>query len=206
MRSCPPICARLSRTSSQCRLPSLLRRRHSKPTLPSRLRLLDPAHGFRFGVERLLRAQLAHPEAEEFVARVAIGLAGARIDVDDRARLPVVHEDRVLRGLEDLPVIRLGCAQRRGRRGALELGIDPHCEDAQRRLDERRVLKRPARDDGDQAERLAGGVGSADVPHSSRGRASEILVEREQLRQPRRDTDGTRGRRRSRTACPGSGN
>ncbi len=159
----------------------MLRRRHSKPALPSRLRLLDPAQGLRLGVGRLARAQVAHASRrEQFLARVAVGLAGARIHVDDRARLPVVHEDRVFRGFEDLPVVGLGGTQRRRRRGALEFGIDPHGEDPQRRLDERRVLERPARDDGDQAERLAGGVGQRVPRVALEAELPKVLVERKE--------------------------
>ena len=95
---------------------------------------------------------------QQFLARVAIGLAGLRIHVDDRTGLPVVDEDRVLAGLEDLAVVRLGCAQRGGGGGALELGVDPHGEDPQHRLDERRVLECRRETTAIRPSGVAGGV------------------------------------------------
>jgi hypothetical protein len=115
------------------------------------LGLLDPLHRLVGRVGRIVRNEVGGRDLQQFLTRVATLLARARIDVDQRTGFPVVHVDRVFRGLEDLPVVRLGHAQHLGRCGALELGIHAHGEDPQHRLDERRLRKWPPRYDGDQA-------------------------------------------------------
>ena len=63
-------------------------------------------------VGRLAGAERADDRACGISSRCSRSCAGLGVDVDDRAGVDVVHEDRVLGGVEDRAVARLRCAQR----------------------------------------------------------------------------------------------
>ena len=83
-------------------------------------RTRDQVHRVLLRVRVLAGAERADVELPELLARVAEGGAGLGIDVDDRAGVDVVHEDRVFGGVEDRAIARLRHAQRLVR--ALALG------------------------------------------------------------------------------------
>src|SRR5206468_3344456 len=64
-------------------------------------------------------SELTEVHAKKLVARVAERFAGPRVHVSDRARLRVMHEDRILRSVEDGAVARFGDTERLGGSGAL---------------------------------------------------------------------------------------
>src|SRR6185437_17132191 len=80
------------------------------PAVPFEANLLsgagarDQSHRVLLGIRTLPGAERADVERSKLLARVAKSGAGLRIDIDDRARIDVVDENRVLRGVEDRPI------------------------------------------------------------------------------------------------------
>ena len=97
----------------------------------------------------------ASGQAAQLVVAVAVGLAGLGVDVEHRAAVPVVDEDRIFGGLEDGAVAGFGALQRLAGGEALDLGGGAHREDLQHRLDALELQQRPARGDRDHAQRRA---------------------------------------------------
>ena len=151
----PSIVAGFSRTSSQCRLPSLWRRCHSKGVQRSSLAswMCCIASSAVNGVTSELMS--GHRQTPDLVAGVAVVRAGLRVDVEDRAAVPVVDEDRVFGGFEDGAVAGLRLAQRLGGAQLFDLGRGAHREDLQHRLDALHVQQRRTRGDRDGAQRRA---------------------------------------------------
>ena len=119
------------------------------------LRLRHTMHGDLTVIRRRFLAELRQGHALEFVGLVAEHMARSRIDVDNGAGVPVLHEDRILRRLEDAAVARLGRAQRLFGLDARDFRADPRGKDPHDRLDARHVLQAGARDDRDDAKRRA---------------------------------------------------
>lgn len=107
----------------------------------------------------LAGTDLAHRDALHFLGTVAEQCTRLRVDVHQRTGVPVVDEDRVLGGLEDRLVARLGNSPRFLRALALDLGGGAGGEDLQHRLDQAAVAQGVLGHDGDEAQRRVGRVG-----------------------------------------------
>ncbi len=107
------------------------------------------------GVREHARAGVGDGCAAQFLAAVAVDFAGPGVDVERRAGVPVVDEDRVLRGLEDRPVARLGTLQRFAGAQPLDLRGGPHREDLERGLDPVQLRQRTPRGHRHDAQRRA---------------------------------------------------
>ena len=121
MRSCPPMVTRLPNTSCQRSVPSLLLPCHStRSCSPATARAMRPSAVFAACTARSPVPSVPTSSCAELLARIAERRARLGIDVDDGAGVDVVHENRVLGGVEDRAIAFLGHAQRLG--GALALG------------------------------------------------------------------------------------
>ena len=145
----------LSRTSSQCRLPSLLRRCHSNGGQRPELGQLHLAQRLLGGVGEHARAGVGERRAAQLLAAVAVDLAGLGVDVEHGAGVPVVDEDRVFRGLEDRAVARLGTLQRLAGAQPLDLRRGAHREDLEHGFDPVQLGQRAARGHRHDAQRRA---------------------------------------------------
>ena len=97
------------------------------------------------GVREHARTGVGNGGTAQLLAAVAVGFAGLGVDVDHRAGVPVVDEDRVLRGLEDGAVARLGALQCFAGAQPLDLRRGAHREDLQHGLDAIELGQRTAR-------------------------------------------------------------
>jgi hypothetical protein len=122
-------------------------------------RELEIAARVGFAVGRVARAEGRERRAEHVLAAKARGGAGFRIDVDQRAGVPVVDDDTVLDGLEDRSVALLRLPHRLVGAHAFDLGGGADGEDLHHRLDPVEPTQRRARGDRDQAQVLARAIG-----------------------------------------------